>query len=121
MFVVWPDSRPPERYRRGKLWRARASEAIAWKVPYGYHRVRCVGQRPSHLEVFEHEAAVVHRIFDDYIRKDISMRQITRGLNRDGIRAPAERAVWGVSSIGRILYQSALIRTHAPIYAARWT
>ena len=51
----------------------------------------------------------MHRIFDDYIRKDISMRQITRGLNRDGIRAPAERAVWGVSSIGRILRNEAYI------------
>ena len=37
----------------------------------------------------------MHRIFDDYIRKDISMRQITRGLNRDGIR-PRPSALYGV-------------------------
>ena len=28
-----------ERYRRGKLYRVRAGEAIFWKVPYGYRRV----------------------------------------------------------------------------------
>ena len=98
-----------ERYRRGKLWRARSGEAIAWKVPYGYHRIRRVGERPAHLEIFEHEASVVRRIFDDYVRKDISMRQIARGLNRDGIRSPAGRAVWGVSTIGRILRNEAYI------------
>ena len=62
-----------------------------------------VGERPAHLEVFEHEAAVVRRIFDAYVREDISMRQIAKGLNRDGIRSPTGRAVWSVSTIGRIL------------------
>ena len=98
-----------ERYRRGKLWRARVGEVIAWKVPYGYRRIPRVGERPAHLEVFEHEAAVVRRIFDDYVRKDISMRQIVKGLNRDGIRSPTGRAVWSVSTIGRILRNEAYI------------
>ena len=46
-----------ERYRRGKLWRSRAGEVIAWKPSYGYRRIPRVGERPAHLEVFEHEAA----------------------------------------------------------------
>src|SRR5580692_3481550 len=28
-----------ERYRRGKLWRARRGEVIFWKASYGYRRV----------------------------------------------------------------------------------
>ena len=99
-----------ERYRRGKLWRSRAGEVIAWKVPYGYRRLPRAGERPAHLEVFEREAAVVRRIFDDYVRKDISMRQIAMGLNRDGICSPTGRAVWGVSTIGRHLAQRSLYR-----------
>ena len=98
-----------ERYRRGKLWRARAGEVIAWKVPYGYRRMPRVGERPAYLEVFEHEAGVVRRIFDDYVRRDISMRQIAKGLNLDGIRSPTGRAVWSVSTIGRILRNEAYI------------
>ena len=78
-------------------------------MPYGYRRIPRVGERPAHLEVFEHEAAVVRRIFDDYVRKDISMRQIAKGLNRDGIRSPTGRAVWSVSTIGRILRNEAYI------------
>ena len=105
-----------ERYRRGKLWRSRAGEVIAWKPPYGYQRIPRVGERPAHLEVFEHEATIVRRIFDDYVGKDISMRQIAKGLNYDGIGSPSGQAVWGVSTIARILRNEAYI---GRVYANR--
>ena len=105
-----------ERYRRGKLWRSRAGEVIAWKPSYGYRRIPRVGERPAHLEVFEHEAAIVRRIFDDYVHKDLSMRQIAKGLNYDGISSPSGRAVWGVSTIARILRNEAYI---GRVYANR--
>ena len=105
-----------ERYRRGKLWRARAGEVVAWKPPYGYRRIARVDDRPAHLEVFEPEAAVVRRIFDDYVRKDLPMRQITKGLNYDGIGSPSGKAVWGVSTIARILRNEAYI---GRVYANR--
>ena len=98
-----------ERNRRGKLWRARAGEIVAWKPPYGFRRIPRAGETPAHLEVFEREASVVRRIFDDYVRKDISMRQIAKGLYRDGILSPGGRAVWSVSTIGRILRNEAYI------------
>ncbi len=55
------------------------------------------------------DAAVVRRIFDDYVRQDISMRQIAIGLTRDGVRSPTGRAVWCLSTIGRILRNEAYI------------
>ena len=105
-----------ERYRRGKLWRARAGEVVAWKPPYGYRRIPRVDDRPAYLEVFEPEAVVVRRIFDDYVRKDRSMRQITKGLNYDGIGSPSGKAVWGASTIARILRNEAYI---GRVYANR--
>jgi site-specific DNA recombinase len=57
-----------ERYRRGKLFRARAGEVIAWKTPYGYQRLPRDTAGPARLVVFEPEAAIVRRIFDDYTR-----------------------------------------------------
>jgi DNA invertase Pin-like site-specific DNA recombinase len=63
-----------ERYRRGKLWRARAGEAIAWKCSYGYRRIARCADRPAHLEVYEPEAAIVRRIFRDYVENNLSMR-----------------------------------------------
>jgi DNA invertase Pin-like site-specific DNA recombinase len=36
-----------ERYRRGKLFRARQGDVICWKVPYGYRRISFNGHGPS--------------------------------------------------------------------------
>jgi site-specific DNA recombinase len=99
-----------ERYRRGKLWRARAGEVISWKAPYGYRRLPRSLDRAPHLEIYESEAAVVRRIFDDYVTGGHSTREITRRLNADGISTPTgKRSVWGTSTIGRLLRNEAYI------------
>jgi site-specific DNA recombinase len=98
-----------ERYRRGKLWRARTGEVIAWKAPYGYRRVARSAAGPAHLVVFEPEAAVVRRIFDDYVAGGHSMRQITRRLNAEHLASPTGKPVWGVSTVGRLLRNEAYV------------
>jgi site-specific DNA recombinase len=92
-----------ERYRRGKLWRARAGEVIAWKCPYGYRRIARCAERAAHLEVYEPEAAIVRRIFRDYVENNFSMRQISWQLNQELVPSPSGKAVWGVSVIGRVI------------------
>jgi len=91
-----------ERYRRGKLWRARRGEVIFWKVPYGYRRSAATANRMAHLVVYEPEAAVVRRIFEDYVAGH-STRAIVRRLNLDHVPSPTGKAVWGTSTIGRLL------------------
>jgi site-specific DNA recombinase len=98
-----------ERYRRGKLWRARAGEVTTWKVSYGYRRVARQGTQPAHLELYEPEAAIVRRIFEDYVAGGHSMRTITRRLNAAGIPSPTGKAVWGTSTIGRLLRNEAYV------------
>ena len=98
-----------ERYRRGKLWRSRSGEVISWKTPYGYRRVARTAERPAHLEVFEPEADVVRRIFDDYVAGGYSTRQIARRLNTDRIPTATGKAVWGTSAIGRLLHNEAYV------------
>jgi site-specific DNA recombinase len=91
-----------ERYRRGKLWRARRGEVIFWKVSYGYRRVPGTAIMTAHMVVYEPEAAVVRRIFDDYIAGN-STREIVRRLNLDQVPSPNGKAVWGTSTIDRVL------------------
>ena len=98
-----------ERYRRGKLWRSRSGEVLAWKTPYGYRRVARSATGPAHLEIYEPEAAVVRRIFDDYVAGGHSTREITRRLNADRVPTPTGKAVWGTSTIGRLLHNEAYI------------
>ena len=98
-----------ERYRRGKLYRSRAGEVISWKAPYGYRRVARGPGGPARLEVFEAEAAVVRRIFAERAA-GTTIRQICRQLNADAVPTPTgSRAVWGTSTLGRILANEAYV------------
>jgi site-specific DNA recombinase len=98
-----------ERYRRGKLWRSRAGEIIAWKCSYGYRRIPRTAEQPAHLEVYEPEASIVRGIFEDYVHNSVSVRQITRRLNDQGIPSPTGKAIWGCSTIGRLLRNEAYV------------
>jgi site-specific DNA recombinase len=98
-----------ERYRRGKLFRSRAGEVISRKAPYGYRRIPRSPDGPAHLEIFEPEAVVVRRIFAARAA-GTTIRQICRQLNADAVPTPTgRRAVWGTSTINRLLRNEAYI------------
>ncbi len=98
-----------ERNRRGKLWRSRAGEVVSAKAPYGYRRVGRDATGPAHLEIFEPEAAVVRRIFDDYVTGGHSIREIGRRLNTDAIESPTGQSEWWHSTVSRVLRNEAYI------------
>jgi site-specific DNA recombinase len=98
-----------ERYRRGKLWRSRAGEVIAWKCSYGYRRIARSVEQAAHLEIYEPEAMIVRRIFRDYVESNLSMRQISWQLNQELVPSPSGKAVWGVSVIGRLIRNEAYV------------
>ncbi len=98
-----------ERNRRGRLYRARAGEVVSWRAPYGYRRVPRDGTGPARLEIFETEAAIVRRIYDDYLSGGHSIREIVRLLNADNIPTPTDRAQWWHSTVCRILTNEAYI------------
>jgi site-specific DNA recombinase len=90
-----------ERYRRGKLFRARAGEVITWKTSYGYRRIARTSTTPAHLEIYEPEAAVVRRIFADRAA-GVTVREICRRLNTDRIPSPTGKPTWGSSTVCRL-------------------
>jgi site-specific DNA recombinase len=98
-----------ERYRRGKLFRARAGEVVTWKASYGYRRIpRGAATGAAHHEAYEPEAAVVRRIFTDRAA-GITVREICRRLNADAIPSPTGKPTWGHSTICRLLRNEAYI------------
>lgn len=98
-----------ERYRRGKLFRARAGEIVTWKVSYGYRRIaRSAATGQAHHEVYEPEAAVVRRIFTDRAA-GITVREICRRLNADRVPSPTGKPTWGHSTLSRLLRNEAYI------------
>src|SRR3954452_25589472 len=99
-----------ERYRRGKLFRSRAGEVLAWRTPYGYRRQPRDAHGPARLEVFEPEAAVVRRIFADAAVGGHSLREIIRRLAADGVPPPACGArLWSTSTLSKLLRNEAYL------------
>jgi site-specific DNA recombinase len=98
-----------ERYRRGKLFRARAGEITTWKTAYGYRRIpRSTASGPAHWEIYEPEAVVVRRIFADRAA-GITVREICRRLNTDRVASPSGKPTWGTSTLSRLLRNEAYI------------
>ncbi|HYY01770.1 MAG TPA: recombinase family protein, partial [Mycobacterium sp.] len=98
-----------ERYRRGKLFRARAGEVVTWKASYGYRRIaRSAATGAAHHEVYEPEAAAVRRIFADRAA-GTTVREICRQLNADGVPSPTGKPTWGHSTLCRLLRNEAYI------------
>ena len=98
-----------ERYRRGKLHRARAGEVFFWKVPYGYRRVGPEPGRPAHMEIYEPEAEIVREIFRAYVEDARSIRQVAHDLYDRGTPSPTGKPLWGTSTLQRLLANEAYI------------
>jgi site-specific DNA recombinase len=98
-----------ERYRRGKLHRARAGEVFFWKVPYGFRRVGPQPGRPAHIEIYQPEAEIVRAIFRAYVEDARSIRQVAHDLYDRGIPSPTGKPIWGTSTLQRLLRNEAYI------------
>jgi site-specific DNA recombinase len=91
-----------ERSRRGKRYRAQAGEvSVMSGAPYGYRYMRKTDEVPAAYVVDEAEARVVRRVYEMYTVEGLSIGEITRRLNTEGV--PARKAsrwersvVWGV-------------------------
>src|SRR5438309_1990818 len=91
-----------ERSRRGKRHRAQAGEvSVLSGAPYGYRYIRKTDEVPAAYVVDEAEARVVRRVYEMYTVEGLTIGEITRRLNSEGV--PARRAsrwersvVWGV-------------------------
>jgi site-specific DNA recombinase len=102
-----------ERYRRGKLYRARCGEIVSPDVPFGYVKIPRRDGVPAHAEIQEAEAVVVRRIFDAYVSRDLTVRQIAKQLTLE--RTPTPRnggGQWSWSAVDRILHEEAYIGTY---------
>jgi len=101
-----------ERYRRGKLYRARRGEIVSPDVPYGYRRIARRDGIAAHAEIEPTAAIVVRRIYHDYVEHGLSVRQIAKTLTLERIPTPGGAGQWSWSTVDRILREEAYIGTY---------
>jgi site-specific DNA recombinase len=101
-----------ERYRRGKLWRARQGSVVSGQVPFGYRKAAASDGLPARLVVCEEEAAVVRQIFDWHVNEGLTVRSIAIRLIASGVPTPKGKAPqWQTSTLDRLLRQPAYAGT----------
>src|SRR6266481_8106607 len=97
-----------ERSRRGKRHRAHAGEvSVMSGAPYGYRYVRKTDEVPAAYAVLEAEARVVERIYEMYAVEGLSIGEITRRINAEGIPTRKASARWERSTVWAVLRNSA--------------
>lgn len=92
-----------ERFRRGKLQKAREGHYIGAKAPYGYRYVPKRDGVPGHLVVDEEEAEMVQALFGWLVEERMTIRQITKRLNESSWHPRSGRHPWSPSTVHSIL------------------
>src|ERR1700680_4426502 len=97
-----------ERSRRGKRHRAQSGEvSVMSGAPYGYRYVRKTDEAPAAYAVLETEARVVERIYEMYTVEGLSIGEITRRLNAEGIPTRKASARWERTTVWAVLRNAA--------------
>jgi site-specific DNA recombinase len=97
-----------ERSRRGKRHRAQSGEvSVMSGAPYGYRYIRKTDETPAVYAVLEAEARVVQRIYEMYTVAGLSIGEITRQINAEGIPTRKASARWERSTVWAVLRNSA--------------
>jgi site-specific DNA recombinase len=92
-----------ERSRRGKRHRAQAGEvSVLSGAPYGYRYMRKTDEALAAYLIDEVEASVVRRVYEMYTVDGLSIAEITRKLNHEGI-PPRKASRWECSVVWGIL------------------
>jgi site-specific DNA recombinase len=104
-----------ERSRRGKRHAARRGCVHALgAAPYGYRYLpKHQGGGQAHYQVLAEEARIVKRVFEWVGYEGLTLAEVCRRLNREGIPTRKGKAPWGRSSIAAMLNNPAYRGTAA--------
>lgn len=92
-----------ERFRRGKLQKARGGQWLGTKAPYGYRYIPKARDLPGHLIIDEHEAEFVRMLYHWLITEAMTIRQIIMRLNAGPWLPRCGKRPWSLSVVRHIL------------------
>ncbi|HEY0776477.1 MAG TPA: recombinase family protein, partial [Gemmatirosa sp.] len=92
-----------ERFRRGKLQKARDGQYLGGKAPYGYRYVHRQDGVPGHLVIDEAEAEMVRTLYGWLVDDQLPIRQVAWRLYDSTWRPRGGGRVWSTATIHHIL------------------
>ncbi len=94
-----------ERSRRGKRYKAQTGQvSVLSGAPYGYRYVSVYeGNGEARYEIVPHEAPIVAQIFAWVGQQRLSLREVCRRLQQQGIPTRCGKATWDATTIAGML------------------
>jgi site-specific DNA recombinase len=110
VFAEYERMKITERFRLGKVRKAREGHIIAAEAPYGYALIPRRGKpgetefSQTHYEINEPEANVVRKIFSLLVDERLTLRKVAKRLQHAGIPPrKSKRMVWSTSTLATLI------------------
>ncbi len=112
LFAEYERARIAERFRLGKLRKAREGNVVTSQGPYGYDYIPKQGSTEGYYKINKQEASVVKMIFQWIGVEGITLRETVRRLQEMGITPrKSKRGVWNTSTLTNLLRNKSYIGT----------
>jgi len=99
-----------ERSRRGKRFKAKSGIVnVLSGAPYGYRYVKKTELSSAYYKIIEEEARIVDEIYRLYTKELVSIGEITRRLNVQGVPTKKGKSAWERTTVWGILRNPAYI------------
>ena len=104
IFAEYERARIADRFRLGKLRKAREGHILTTEAPYGYVYILKQGLKQGYLQINNAEALVVKRMFTWIGEEGLTIRTVVRKLQELNIKPRrSKKGVWNTSTIGTLL------------------
>ncbi|MFA5272338.1 MAG: recombinase family protein [Candidatus Omnitrophota bacterium] len=104
LFAEYERTKIAERFRLGKVRKAKEGHVILSEGPYGYKFILKTAEKQGYLEANEVEAKIVRLIFGWVAEEGLTMRVIVRRLQEMSIKPrKSKRGVWNTSTLSTLL------------------
>ncbi len=115
LFAEFERAKIGERFRMGKLRKAKSGHVLVSEAPYGYKHVLKTDDRKGYYEILKEEASIVKMIFSWVADEKNTIRTVVKRLQDAGISPrKSKRGVWNTSTLSNML------RNETYIGKARW-
>lgn len=110
LFAEWERVKITERFRLGKLRKAREGHIVGHEAPYGYTYIKKKEKELGYYVINEKEARVVRMIFNWVANEGLTIRGVAKRLHELGIKPrESKKEMWNISTLGTLLNRKTYI------------
>ena len=115
IFAEWERMKITERFRIGKVRKAREGYLLVSEPLYGYNYILKTDKKEGYYKINPEESRVIKKIFSWVANEGLTLRKVVKRLQELKIKPrKSKRGVWNTSTL------STLLRNKAYIGEARW-